>query len=311
VDEYITQHGPLAVPPAVEPPPRRKLLPLGLFVLTCLSTFFTGGAWSVLIDPHEYVYLYYFNADDGLRYMLSVMGILLAHEMGHFVQAVRHGVPASLPYFIPMPLTPIGTMGAVIGMQGSKADRRQLFDIGITGPLAGLIVALPLAWYGVATAVPLPPPTTPAVEATWVASDPWVFQMLMRHLHPDLPVDTVFAWNPYYMAAWVGMLITGLNMLPLSQLDGGHVSYALFGRWSHLLARGVVLAAITYMIRQEQYTWIMMLAVVFFIGIDHPPTSNDEVKLGWGRRLLGFASLAIPVLCLAPTPIRPLIPGTM
>ena len=110
--------------------------------------------------------------------MLSVMAILLAHEMGHFVQAVRHGVPASLPYFIPMPLTPIGTMGAVIGMQGSKADRRQLFDIGITGPLAGLVVALPIAWYGVATRRAVSP--APIVPPTWIASDPLLFQLARR-----------------------------------------------------------------------------------------------------------------------------------
>jgi membrane-associated protease RseP (regulator of RpoE activity) len=108
------------------------------------------------------------------------------------------------------------------------------------------------------------------------------------------------------MAAWVGMLITGLNMLPLSQLDGGHVSYALFGKGAHLLARAVVLAAVWYMVDQQQYTWIVMLGIVFMIGIDHPPTSNDRAELGWGRWLLGFASLAIPVLCLAPTPVREL-----
>jgi membrane-associated protease RseP (regulator of RpoE activity) len=136
------------------------------------------------------------------------------------------------------------------------------------------------------------------------AMDPWLFRLLVERFRPELPPDTLFAWNPYYMAAWVGLLITGLNMLPLSQLDGGHVAYALLGRHAHTLARAVVLAATTFMIYQDQYSWIMMLALIFLMGVDHPPTANDEVELGWGRRVLGFASLALPVLCLAPVPFR-------
>jgi len=277
------------------PPRRRRLLPAVLFGLTCLSTFFTGGAWSTQVGRYEYAF--HFNWQEGAAYMLAVLAILLAHEMGHFVQAVRHGIPASLPYFIPMPFSPFGTMGAVIGMQGSRADRRQLFDIGITGPLAGLVVALPIAVYGIQTAVPYDGPAFRAV-------DPLLFRWLIQYLRPELPADTLFAWNPFYLAAWVGMLITGLNMMPLSQLDGGHIAYALFGRGAHLLARGIVLAAFVFMMAINQYSWMMMLVVVFAIGIDHPPTSNDRAELGWPRRIIGFASLAIPILCLAPVPIR-------
>jgi membrane-associated protease RseP (regulator of RpoE activity) len=281
-------------------PPRRRVLPLVLFVLTCLSTFFTGTVWSghaeLFGSAETAAWL------DGLKYMLAVMGILLAHEMGHFVQALRHHVPASLPYFIPMPFSPVGTMGAVIGMQGSKADRRELFDIGISGPLAGLVVALPIAWYGVLIAEPYVGPVGDALEAC----DPLLFQLLIRYLRPDVPTDQVFRWNPYYMAAWVGMLITGLNMLPLSQLDGGHISYALFGKWAHRLARLVVIGALYFVLSYEQYGWILMIAVILFIGVDHPPTSNDRAPLGVTRRVLGYASLAIPIFCLAPIPVREL-----
>jgi membrane-associated protease RseP (regulator of RpoE activity) len=299
VDEYVPLEAEPAIAaerPYVADRPRRRLkLPLILFLLTCLSTFFTGGAWSEPVGAYDY--RYHFNWQDGLAYMLGVMAILLAHEMGHFLQAVRHRVPASLPYFIPMPLSPIGTMGAVIGMQGSRADRRQLFDIGISGPLAGLVVAVPLAWYGVKTAVPGEPTGLDAM-------DPWLFRLLIERFRPDVPLDTVFAWNPYYMAAWFGMLITGVNMLPLSELDGGHVAYALFGKRAHTLARAVVLAVVAFIFFQEQYGWMLMLALVFLIGIDHPPTSNDRAELGWARRVIGVASLAIPVLCLAPVPFR-------
>lgn len=273
------------------------MLPLVLFLLTCLSTFLTGGSFSE--SQGDYQFQHYFVWRDGLAYMLAVMSILVAHEMGHYLQALRHGVPASLPFFIPMPLSPIGTMGAVIGM-GAQSDRKQLFDIGLTGPLAGLVVAVPVAWYGVMTAVP----HTGPIGDGMVAADPLFFQWLIARLRPELSPDTVFAWNPYYMAAWVGLLITGLNMLPVSQLDGGHVAYALFGRRAHLLARAVVAAALFYAVVENQYNWLVMLAVVFFIGIDHPPTSNDAVELGWPRRLLGYASLTIPIFCLAPSLIQ-------
>ena len=106
------------------------------------------------------------------------------------------------------------------------------------------------------------------------------------------------------MAAWVGMLITGLNMMPLSQLDGGHISYALFGRRAHLIARLLVMAIVLFMVYQEEYGWMVMLAVIMFIGVDHPPTSNDRAPLGPLRIALGITSLAIPILCLAPVPLR-------
>ncbi|MES1213745.1 MAG: site-2 protease family protein [Singulisphaera sp.] len=293
-------------------PPRRVLLPVLLFAATCLTTFWAGSSPSVQIMRHEFVNRVFPNfgggADgivligrwhDGLVYMLAVMGILLAHEMGHFLQALRYGVPASLPFFIPMPLTPLGTMGAVIGMQGSEADRKELFDIGLTGPLAGLLVALPITWIGIQQAQPFPM----NVQAGLLYQDPLLFKVLMQKLHPELLPGQELTMNPLLMAGWVGMLITGLNMLPISQLDGGHVSYALFGKGSFWIARGVVAAAVCFIFFAEVYGWMVMLLLVTMIGIQHPPTANDRVELGWGRRILGLASLAIPVLCLAPNPI--------
>lgn len=290
---------PSEVPPTITTAPlrrRRILLPLVLFLLTCCSTFYAAGVRD--FDPTVWPPLVDMDWRSGLMYMAAVMSILLAHELGHFLQAVRYRIPASLPYFIPMPILPLGTMGAVIGMEGSRADRRQLFDIGISGPLAGLVVAIPVAWYGIKTAVPyegLEPPLT--------LMDPLVFQWMTRYLHPDLPANQVFEWNPFYMAGWVGMLITGLNMMPISQLDGGHTAYTLFGRRAHLLARGVVMAAIAFMIWNQQLQWGLMLLLVTFIGLDHPPTRDDRVELGWPRKIIGLAALTIPIFCFAPIPI--------
>lgn len=271
---------------------RRIALPLVLFALTCLSTLFVGGARMNRDGEIEA-----FNTHDGLTYMVCVMGILLAHEMGHFLQAVRYGVPASLPFFIPMPFTPLGTMGAVIGMQGSRANRKQLFDIGLTGPLAGLVVLMPIAWYGIKTAV-----AVPRIPNEMYFQDPLLFRLLIGYLRPDVSPGIEVS-GPFVMAAWVGMMVTGLNMLPISQLDGGHTAYGLFGRRAHYLAWGVVGVAIVFMIWEQQPTFILMLALIFAIGVKHPPTADDRVELGWGRYLIGLVSLLIPIFCLSPNPI--------
>lgn len=215
---------------AAKPRPERLRprldLPLALFAATCFSTFFVSAIdWDLLTFLSEPLNQLGKHWWQGLVYMTAVMAILSAHEMGHFLQAVRYRVPASLPFFIPMPITPLGTMGAVIGMRGSQADRRELFDIGLTGPWAGLAVALPLAWIGIRSAQPL------AVDPYGYFGDPLVFKLLVAWLRPDVLPDThiIGHANPLVMASWVGMLVTGLNMLPIGQLDGGHVTYALMG----------------------------------------------------------------------------------
>jgi len=191
-------------------------------------------------------------------------------------------------------------MGAFIFMRGTQADRKQLFDIGLTGPLAGLVVAVPLAYYGISIAEPVadPPP------GTIVFMDPLLFRWLIAWLRPDLPADQVFASNPYYMAGWFGMMLTGLNMAPVSQLDGGHTAYTLFGpRVARITARLFVVSVIAMIVQQQDYSWVVMLALVMFLGIDHPPTRDDTVRLGTVRRIVGLASLSIPIFCLSPVPI--------
>ena len=286
----------------LEPPRRRRwLLPLVLFLTTCVTTFLAGvKQW-----PTDHFVFDALTADlvarnwwDGLRYMLAVLGILLAHEMGHFLMTVRYGIHSSYPIFIPFPLF-MGTMGAVIAMDGRQADRKQMFDIGIAGPLAGLVVAIPVLCLGILQArLPVPGPDM------HVSGDPLLAELLIGWLRPDAEITAEInpRGNPFYMAGWVGMLVTGLNMVPLSQLDGGHVIYALFGRRAHYLARAFLLTAIAYMIISENYTWTLMIVIVTFLGVDHPPTADDRVPLGRGRYMLGLASLAIPVLCFIPNP---------
>lgn len=284
------------------PPRRRVMLPVALFVATCASTFFAGATeWMpalYLQVPGGVEGAIAENWRQGLIYMAAVIGILLTHEMGHFLQAVRYHVPASLPFFIPLPVMMTGTMGAVIGMEGSRADRKQLFDIGISGPLAGLAVALPIVIWGILTGEPAPP--RQMAPNGWHLNDPLIITYLIHWLRPEIPFGGEMFLNPLLMAGWVGMLITGLNMMPVSQLDGGHVIYGLFGQRAHVVARLFVIGVIGAMLYFDSYNWIVMLGLVLFIGIEHPPTRDDNVKLGPLRTIIGWLSLLIPVFCFTP-----------
>jgi membrane-associated protease RseP (regulator of RpoE activity) len=284
------------------------VLPVTLFLVTCLSTFWAGAtSWmpANFFFPTDAVVIRHVIAQgwrQGLVYMAALLGILLMHEMGHFITTLRYRIPASLPYFIPFPIAPIGTMGAVIGMEGFKANRRQMFDIGIAGPIAGLVVAVPVLWIGIQRL------DLEGARFGGMAFDcPLLVHVLIGYLRPEFR-DVNQIWlsqlNPFFMAGWVGLLITGLNMLPVSQLDGGHVIYALFRQRAHLIARAFLLCAIAFVVFEEAYIWTVMVVLVTLIGTDHPPTSNDRVPLGWFRTLLGYASLLIPVLCF---PLRGVI----
>ncbi len=293
-------------------PPRRRLLPLVLFLATCFFTYAAGANnwqpaffgqqldrrlepywnWPTTINNLKE------NWQQGLLYMGCVMAVLLAHEMGHFLMTVRYKVPASYPIFIPMPMMFIGTMGAVIGMQSHRANRRQMFDIGIAGPLAGLLLAVPLVVIGILIA-PVGTPKGPGEEI----GDPLLLKILVPLLRHDIPQGSEIVLNAFLMAGWVGIFITGLNMLPVSQLDGGHVSYGLFLRNSYVLGRVFFIAAIAFVILSKQYGWTMMLLLVMAIGVEHPPTFDDRVRLGPARTIIGLLSLAIPVLCFTPYPL--------
>lgn len=302
-------------------------LPIVLLVATCLSTFWAAGTnwrpyaqldsldkafwafWenvqqgSVSGALRESLGMLNLDWSQGLTYMLAVMSILLLHELGHFFQALRYGIPASLPFFIPVPILPFGTMGAVISMEGSHASRRQMFDLGITGPLLGLALALPITLIGI-----MQLPDSPAVGSGFRFHNPLIFQLLIAHLRPSYPTPTYLdlnQFNPYLMAGWVGMFVTGLNMLPISQLDGGHVAYALLDRGALTLARALLVLAIGFVLLTEQYGWVVMLVVIILLGIDHPPMAEDPEPLSPMRRAIGWLALLVPILCLSPLGITP------
>jgi len=277
----------------------RIRLQLLLYLLTCLTTFAAGAVgWEPLLLGVDDVGIASAAAGHwtrGLWYMIAVMAVLSAHEAGHFIAARIHGIPATLPFFIPMPILLTGTLGAVIGMEGARASRRELFDIAVAGPLAGLVVALPLLAFGLlAGAADGPNPFALAPLAAWL-------QSLLR---PDLPAGTTVAPNPLFMAGWVGLLVTGLNMMPVNQLDGGHVCYAVFGpRWGNWLARTVLILSILAVVVTGQTNWVALLVIVTFLGVDHPPIREEREPIGAARAVLGLAMFAIPVLTFMPEPL--------
>ena len=278
------------------PPPRQRRVwtPAILFVATCLSTLFSG----MLTASSEAGWFAAFV--HGLWYAVPLMIILVCHEMGHFLQARRYGVPASFPYFLPLPGSPFGTLGAFIVMGPRMGHRKALFDIGITGPLAGLVptiiflvVGLHYSGYDVRP------------RHGMLYGDPLLFKFLAKWiLH--LPAGYEVIAHPMAFAGWVGLLITSLNLMPIGQLDGGHVLYALLRQKANriatlLLYSAVVVVALDF---KQLYVWMLMLILLIVMGPVHPPTADDSEPLGAVRTVLGWLTLAFIIIGFTPTPLQ-------
>jgi hypothetical protein len=231
------------------PPWRTNLV---LFLVTLLSVFATGALGAVEVpeakdlSPWTAIWLGLVRQTpaslaEGAKFAGSVLTILVAHELGHYITARIHKVDASLPFFIPMPvLSPFGTMGAVIRMRGVIPTRRALLDIGASGPLAGLVFAIPLYAWGVAHSKVIPIPT----EGTWELGESLLVRGLDHLFAPPIPDGMTAVYSPVAFGAWGGMFVTMINLFPVGQLDGGHVAYALFGpkqdRYAKLVHRAML-----------------------------------------------------------------------
>jgi membrane-associated protease RseP (regulator of RpoE activity) len=286
-DEYVIPELVEEMPPASPPPPTprspRLRWPVALLLATIASTYYVGycehGVW------------------EGAVYCLSVMTILVCHEAGHFIQARRYGVHSSLPYFLPMPVPPIGTMGAVIGMSSNIPNRKALFDIGISGPLAGLVPTLIFTVIGTMLHKPIGLANTADPNST-VIHAPWIMSVI-EHWR----FASVSTLGPMVHAGWVGLLITSLNLFPIGQLDGGHVLYAILRRGAHVVAILLLVAAVVAVIRFHYTTWTLMLLLLVFMGPRHPPTADDQTPLGTWRIVLGCLTLAFLPFGFTPVPI--------
>lgn len=240
---------------------------------------------------------------DGFAFSLSLLAILTAHEFGHYIAARIYGVKTTLPFFIPLPfLSPAGTLGAVIKMQSPTPTQRATFDIGVAGPLAGFVVIVPIALIGLATMQYIP--------ADAVAGQTFADPLLTRLLGALIGVDpTRGLVNPFYSAAWVGTLVTSLNLLPVGQLDGGHATFAALGARAHRLIGRVAFAAMVcltvlgYELYGTPSTLIFTILLAVLLKIPHPEPLFDE-PLDAKRKLIAAATLAVFVLSFMPFPIQ-------
>ena len=308
-------HQVLAVKGVIQRRATRPWVNLLLFVATILTTMFAG--LSPEMDPTNP--LWYLS---GLPFAAALMTILLAHELAHYFVARRYGSPVSLPYFVPMPFSILGTMGAVIFQRAPMRDRKALFDIGIAGPLAGLIVAVPLLIVGLLfTQVGRPSDFIDIRQTGEVYQEGNSILYLAAkyvvkgRILPDENGEDVWLslpespGGPVVFAAWAGLLVTALNLLPIGQLDGGHVAYALLGRRAWTLAwvavgllgaLGVYLALIG---NPAAFTWIIWAGLGILLGPRHPPPLNDASRVGRGRVLLGAILLVVFIVTFVPVPL--------
>jgi membrane-associated protease RseP (regulator of RpoE activity) len=256
---------------------RRYTIHIVLFILTVASTLIVGGP----------------------AYSFPIILILLGHEMGHYLMSRRYGIRATLPFFLPFPLPPFGTLGAVIRMESTVSTRKALFDTGVAGPLTSLLLSIPAIVIGLRLSELLP--ASQVKEEALRLADPPLFSLIQRLVLGEIPENYEILLHPIGFAGWVGLFVTALNLLPIGQLDGGHIAYALFGRKSRFisLVAIVVMAFITVFYNPG---WLLLLILMILFGFRHPAPMDDQTPLDGRRKLIGaFAFLAF-FLSFTPAP---------
>jgi membrane-associated protease RseP (regulator of RpoE activity) len=296
-------------PQRFEPPPRRTWRHVVLFILTVLSTTLVGGAhYRAFVNDFGGATIDLSSASlylNGLWYSVAILAILGAHEFGHYYACRYYGVDASLPYFLPAPLPLTGTLGAFIRIRQMIPGKRELFDIGIAGPIAGFIVAVPVLLLGMelSRVVALPPATDGIVEL----GEPLLFQGAAWLVFGSIPDGYSINMHPMGFAAWFGLLATALNLFPIGQLDGGHISYAVLGRKSTFvtLATVVCLVGLSFMSSSWIVWTVLTVIMLLAFGPRHPRTFDEEVPLDRARIMLALFAAAMFLLCFTPAPIEP------
>lgn len=298
--------------PASQTPVRsRPWLNLLLLFVTAFTTLISGAflegevpwsGWEALLA--------------GAPFTLAMLGILGIHELGHYVAARYYRMDVSLPYFIPFLPFPfgIGTMGAVIRLRSPMTNRKALFDIGLAGPIAGLLVAIPVLAIGLQRSL-LVPAHALVGAPVFKLGEPLLFKAIARLVLGPIPPNTEIGLSSIAFAGWVGLFVTAMNLLPIGQLDGGHVAYAVWGRGHELLARTtfvglILLGAGPWLLNllpgvepvagwSGWLVWALLLSV---FGLRHPPALDDVTPLGWPRKVLGVLTLLLMLGLITPVP---------
>jgi membrane-associated protease RseP (regulator of RpoE activity) len=306
-----------AVPPIEQWPPASADLPLvaapreplqryvALFLLTLVTTTAAG----------VYHYIGFYGLSDGalsrlelvrggLWYSLPVLAILASHELGHYYACRYYGINVSRPYFLPFPLPPTGTLGAFIRIRQPIASKRELFDIGIAGPIAGFVVLVPVLFFGMSLSHVIAIPADIHGQIPWMG-EPLLLKFAARLTFGSIPSGSALTIHPLCVAAWVGMLATSLNLFPIGQLDGGHISYAILGRRSTLVTLLTIpcLVVLTFWsISWIVWTGLTVLMLIVF-GPHHPRTPDEHIPLDRGRKALAAFAVIMFILCFMPAPL--------
>lgn len=308
------------VPPPLPPRGGRLWVQLSLLALTLVTTTITGAChyasftidFAALNDPNgaplgpdlfrnPAFYL------QGLWYSLTILAILGLHEMGHYVACLRYGVDATRPYFLPAPLPLTGTLGAFIRIRSRIPNKVALFDIGIAGPIAGFVVAVPALFIGLllSRVDRLPEDASQLIEL----GEPLLFRFAAWLVWGEVADGYSINMHPMAFAAWFGLLATALNLFPIAQLDGGHIAYAVLGHRATLVT--VLMIGVAVGLTFVSSSWIawtvLLLVMIATMGPRHPPTLDDDQPLGGGRLLLAAASMVILIVCFTPAPIGPFL----
>ncbi len=284
-------------PPDLPAPEPSLATPLDYLLYIPLTYYYS------IVELFRYAVSHPALIGEGVTFSVCLLAILFSHEMGHYLACRYYKVDATLPYFIPAPpLFLAGTFGAFIKIRSAIPTRRALFDIGLAGPLAGFVVALPISVIGVLS---VSPPLEPAGH--WIFfNDPLLFRLIGKLA--GIPLEPNSPTNPYYMAGWIGLLVTSLNLMPVGQLDGGHGTYSLFGGRAHKVIGRVVFVIVSALAvlgfwwhgSPSGFLYAVLLAVM--MKVPHPQPAVMEA-LGTKRIVIAVVTLIVFALCFLPFPI--------
>jgi len=256
---------------------RRNIIHILLFILTVASTLLVGGP----------------------AYAFTIILILLGHEMGHYLMSRSYGTKATLPFFLPFPFSPFGTLGAVIRMESTISSRKALFDTGVAGPFTSLCLSIPAIVIGLRLSEVIP--ASQLREGTLRLGDPLLFSFIQHLVMGHVPENYDVLLHPIGYAGWVGLFVTALNLLPVGQLDGGHIAYALFGKRSRSIFV-MAIAVMAFITIFYNPGWLLLLILIILFGFRHPPPLDDQTPLDSKRKLMGGIAFLAFFLSFTPTP---------
>jgi membrane-associated protease RseP (regulator of RpoE activity) len=256
---------------------RRNIIHIALFILTVASTLIVGGP----------------------AYSFAIILILLGHEMGHYLMSRSYGIKATLPFFLPFPFSPFGTLGAVIRMQSTISSRKALFDTGVAGPFTSLCLSIPAIVIGLRLSEVIP--ASQLREGTLRLGDPLLFSFIQHLVMGHVPENYDVLLHPIGYAGWVGLFVTALNLLPVGQLDGGHIAYAIFGRRSRAIFV-IAIAIMAFITIFYNPGWLLLLILIILFGFRHPAPLDDQTPLDGKRKLMGGIAFLAFFLSFTPAP---------